>query len=133
MGKGGSCCSSARYWSLPLAQRWYFATSRLSWVGTSPVGTLPRRRHIAEEIEQRGQTPLLAVEFVFRAQASLIVLWALGGDHARRVIERAHERAIVTVLRWLEDEVAETRWSSGRQRAKVPCPGRYDVPSLRQP
>ncbi|MFK0112556.1 MobF family relaxase [Streptomyces sp. NPDC091217] len=74
-----------------------------------------------EEIEQRGQTPLLAVEFVFRAQASLIVLWALGDDHTRQVIERAHERAIATVLRWVEDEVAETRWSSGRQRAKAPA------------
>ncbi|MEK8141577.1 MobF family relaxase [Streptomyces sp. M10(2022)] len=64
--------------------------------------------------------PLFALDFTFRAQASLIVLWALGDDHTRRVIERAHERAIDTALRWLEDEVAETRWSSGRQRAKTP-------------
>ncbi|MCP9213265.1 MobF family relaxase [Streptomyces cucumeris] len=74
-----------------------------------------------EEVEKRKQIPLLAVEFVFRAQASLIVLWALGDDHTRRVIERAHERTIATVLRWLEDEIAETRWSSGRQRAKAPA------------
>ncbi|WP_329391543.1 relaxase domain-containing protein (plasmid) [Streptomyces sp. NBC_01351] len=73
-----------------------------------------------EEIQRRKQTPLLAFDFVFRAQASLIVLWALGDDHTRRVIERAHERAIATVLRWLEEEVAETRWSSGRERAKAP-------------
>ncbi|PIB05107.1 hypothetical protein B1C81_30620 [Streptomyces sp. HG99] len=86
-------------------------TARLATVLGQPI----------EEIEQRGQTPLLAVEFVFRAQASLIVLWALGDDHTRQVIERAHERAIATVLRWLEDEVAETRWSSGRQRAKAPA------------
>lgn len=63
---------------------------------------------------------MIALDFTFRAQASLIVLWALGDDDSRRVIERAHERAITTALRWLEDEVAETRWSSGRQRAKVP-------------
>lgn len=74
-----------------------------------------------EEIEKRKQTPLLALDFVFRPQASLIVLWALGDDHTRRVIERAHERAIATVLRWLEDEIAETRWSSGRKRAKTPA------------
>ncbi len=74
-----------------------------------------------EEIERRKQTPLLAFGFVFRAQASLIVLWALGDDPTRRVIERAHERAVDTVLRWLEDEVAETRWSSGRERAKAPA------------
>lgn len=73
-----------------------------------------------EEIEKRKQIPLLALDLVFRPQASLIVLWALGDDHTRRVIERAHERAIATVLRWLEDEVAEVRWSSGRKRAKAP-------------
>ncbi|MEE1943271.1 MobF family relaxase [Streptomyces sp. TRM 70361] len=74
-----------------------------------------------EEIEARKQTPLLALDFTFRPQASLIVLWVLGNDRTRRVIERAHERAIATALRWLEDEVAETRWSSGRGRAKTPA------------
>jgi conjugative relaxase-like TrwC/TraI family protein len=74
-----------------------------------------------EEIERRKATPLFALDFVFRPQASLIVLWALGDDRTRRVIERAHERAIETVLRWLEDEVAQTRWSSGRKRAKAPA------------
>ncbi|MFD0396200.1 relaxase domain-containing protein [Streptomyces nogalater] len=73
-----------------------------------------------EEIEARKQTPLLALDFTFRPQASLIVLWALGDDQTRRVIERAHERAVARALRWLEDEVAETRWSSGRGRAKTP-------------
>ncbi|MFJ4972707.1 MobF family relaxase [Streptomyces sp. NPDC088755] len=86
-------------------------TARLATVLGQPV----------EEIERRKVTPLVALDFTFRAQASLIVLWALGDDHTRRVIERAHERAIDTALRWLEDEVAETRWSSGRQRAKAPA------------
>ncbi|GAA1149117.1 MobF family relaxase [Streptomyces javensis] len=86
-------------------------TARLKTVLGQPI----------EEIEQRKQTPLLALDFVFRPQASLVVLWALGDDHTRRVIERAHERAITTVLRWLEDEIAETRWSSGRKRAKTPA------------
>ncbi|MGW1902248.1 MobF family relaxase [Streptomyces hirsutus] len=87
------------------------AEARLATVLGQPV----------EEIERRKQTPLSAVDFVLRAQASLVVLWALGDDHTWRVIERAHERAITTVLRWLEDEVAETRWSSGRKRAKAPA------------
>ncbi|WP_234316620.1 MobF family relaxase, partial [Streptomyces sp. NRRL S-15] len=56
---------------------------------------------------------------MFRPQASLVVLWALGDDRTRRVIEQAHERAVATALRWLEDEVAQTRWASGRQRAKA--------------
>lgn len=54
-----------------------------------------------------------------RPQASLIVLWALRGDHTRRVIERAHERAIATVLRWLENEVAATRWAFDRPGPSV--------------
>ncbi|MFH9298884.1 MobF family relaxase [Streptomyces sp. NPDC017520] len=74
-----------------------------------------------EEIEARNQTPLLALDFTFRPQASLTVLWALGDAHTRRVIERAHERAVAQALRWLEDDVAETRWSSGRGRAKTPA------------
>ncbi|MFE3583171.1 MobF family relaxase [Streptomyces vinaceus] len=86
-------------------------TARLATVLGQPI----------EEIERRKATPLLALDFVFRPQASLVVLWALGDDHTRRVIERAHERAIATVLRWLEDEVAQTRWSSGRRRAKAPA------------
>ncbi|POX39434.1 MobF family relaxase [Streptomyces sp. Ru72] len=86
-------------------------TARLATVLGQPI----------EEIEKRNQIPLLALDFTFRPQASLIVLWALGDEKTRRVIERAHERAIATVLRWLEDEVAETRWSSGRKRAKAPA------------
>lgn len=74
-----------------------------------------------EEIEARKQTPLLGMDFTFRPQASLVVLWALGDAATRRVIERAHERAVATALRWLEDEVAETRWASGRGRAKTPA------------
>jgi conjugative relaxase-like TrwC/TraI family protein len=74
-----------------------------------------------EEIEARRQTPLLGMDFTFRPQASLVVLWALGDATVRRVIERAHERAVATALRWLEAEVAESRWASGRGRAKTPA------------
>ncbi|GLF99876.1 MobF family relaxase [Streptomyces yaizuensis] len=54
------------------------------------------------------------------SQASLLVLWVLGDDRARVVIERAHARAVARVLEWLEGEVAEIRWSSGRKRARLP-------------
>lgn len=87
------------------------ATARLATVLGQPI----------EEIEARKQTPLLALDFTFRPQASLIVLWALGDARTRRIIERAHERAIAKALRWLEDEVAQTRWASGRGRAKTPA------------
>ncbi|MFJ1930439.1 MULTISPECIES: MobF family relaxase [unclassified Streptomyces] len=87
------------------------ATARLATALGQPV----------EEIERRKATPLFALDFVFRPQASLIVLWALGDDRTRRLIERAHERAVAATLAWLEDEVAEVRWSSSRQRAKSPA------------
>ncbi|MFJ1835208.1 MobF family relaxase [Streptomyces sp. NPDC088175] len=87
------------------------ATARLTTVLGQPI----------EEVEARKQTPLLALDFTFRPQASLIVLWALGDARTRRIIERAHERATAKALRWLEDEVAETRCSSGRERAKTPA------------
>ncbi|MEU0992146.1 MobF family relaxase [Streptomyces sp. NPDC005953] len=76
--------------------------------------------HPVEDIEKRDLVPLLGLEFVFRPQASLLVLWALGDDRTREVIERAHARAVAKVLEWLADEVAEIRWSSGRKRAKPP-------------
>ncbi|MFF1285799.1 MobF family relaxase [Streptomyces sp. NPDC058299] len=87
------------------------ATARLATVLGQPI----------EETEARKQTPLLALDFTFRPQAPLIVLWALGDKKTRRVIERAYERAIAKALGWLEDEVAETGWSSGRGRAKTPA------------
>ncbi|MBD3934949.1 relaxase domain-containing protein [Streptomyces chumphonensis] len=74
-----------------------------------------------EEIEHRKQTPLLALDFVFRPQASLVVLWALGDEQTRQIIEQAHERAVAATLRWLEDEVTQTRWASGRGRTKAPA------------
>lgn len=77
-------------------------------------------RQQLDEIEQRKAIPLLAFDFTFRAQPSLMVLWVLGDETTRRVIEKAHERAIETALRWLEEEVAEVRWPSGRKRAKPP-------------
>lgn len=73
-----------------------------------------------EEIERKKAIPLLGIDFTFRPQASLTVLWVLGDETVRRVIEEAHEWAIETALRWVEEEVAQVRWSSGRRRAKPP-------------
>lgn len=51
-------------------------TARLATVLGQPI----------EEIEQRKQTPLIALDFVFRPQASLVVLWALGDARTHRVL-----------------------------------------------
>ncbi|MFE2749523.1 relaxase domain-containing protein [Streptomyces scopuliridis] len=52
------------------------------------------------------------VGLVFRPQPTLILLWALGDEETRRVIEAAHERAIAAVLAWIEDNVAVIRFGT---------------------
>ncbi|TDU67054.1 MobF family relaxase [Streptomyces sp. KS 21] len=49
-------------------------------------------------------------DLVFRPQPTIYLLWALGDDETRRVIEAAHERAIERVLEWIEDEAAVIRY-----------------------
>ncbi|MFL4953281.1 MobF family relaxase [Streptomyces sp. MMS24-I31] len=49
-------------------------------------------------------------DLVFRPQPTIYLLWALGDDETRRVIEAAHERAIEKVLEWIEDQVAVIRF-----------------------
>ncbi|MGW7821950.1 MobF family relaxase [Streptomyces puniciscabiei] len=60
----------------------------------------------------RGVT-VTGVDFVFRPQPTIYLLWALGDEETRRVIEAAHERAIERVLEWIEDEVAVIRYGKG--------------------
>ncbi|MFF8983845.1 relaxase domain-containing protein [Streptomyces globisporus] len=48
-------------------------------------------------------------------------MWALGEEETRLVIEAAHERAIVRVLEWIEDEVAVIRYGKdGVYRVRPP-------------
>ncbi|MDJ0384968.1 MobF family relaxase [Streptomyces sp. G-G2] len=49
-------------------------------------------------------------DLVFRPQPTIYLLWALGDDETRQVIEAAHERAIERVLEWIEDEAAVIRY-----------------------
>ncbi|UZK58726.1 relaxase domain-containing protein [Streptomyces drozdowiczii] len=61
------------------------------------------------------------VDFVFRPQPTIYLLWAFGDDETRRVIEAAHERAIERVLEWIEDEVAVIRYGKdGIYRVRPP-------------
>ncbi len=60
-------------------------------------------------------------DFVFRPQPTIYLLWALGDDETRRVIEAAHEYAIERVLAWIEDEVAVIRYGKdGIHRDRPP-------------
>ncbi|WP_433394871.1 MobF family relaxase [Streptomyces sp. CA-146814] len=61
------------------------------------------------------------VDFVFRPQPTIYLLWAFGDEETRRVIEAAHEYAIERVLEWIEDEVAVIRYGKdGIYRVRPP-------------
>ncbi|WP_411152668.1 MobF family relaxase [Streptomyces sp. A30] len=67
------------------------------------------------------QVMVTGVDFVFRPQPTIYLLWALGDEETRRVIEAAHERAIERVLEWIEDEVAVIRYGKdGIYRVRPP-------------
>ncbi|MFI9080936.1 MobF family relaxase [Streptomyces sioyaensis] len=52
------------------------------------------------------------VDLVFRPQPTLYLLWALGDDETRRVVEDVHEFAIAAVLAWIETDVAVIRYGA---------------------
>ncbi|MFF8939131.1 MobF family relaxase [Streptomyces paradoxus] len=67
------------------------------------------------------QVTVTGVDFTFRPQPTIYLLWALGDEETRRVIEAAHERAIERVLQWIEDEVAVIRYGKdGIYRVRPP-------------
>ncbi|MCP9946800.1 relaxase domain-containing protein [Streptomyces somaliensis] len=56
-----------------------------------------------------------------RPQPTIYLLWALGDEETRRVIEAVHEYAIERVLEWIEDEVAVIRYGKdGIYRVRPP-------------
>ncbi|MGP3990887.1 relaxase domain-containing protein [Streptomyces sp. 3N207] len=97
-------------------------TARLATVLGQPV----------EEIEKRKQIPLLALDFVFRPQASLTVLWALGDERTwgHRACARAghRHRAALAGRRSRGDSVVLRP-----EACKGAGFGRRGVPALRQP
>ncbi|MFD3720095.1 MobF family relaxase [Streptomyces sp. NPDC058674] len=72
------------------------------------AGASPKKAFKAGALGRRVM--VTGVDFVFRPQPTIYLLWALGGEETRLVIEAAHERAIARVLEWIEDEVAVIRY-----------------------
>ncbi len=82
-------------------------------------GASPKEAFKAGALGRR--VTVTGVDFVFRPQPTIYLLWALGDEETRRVIEAAHERAIVRVLEWVEDEVAVIRYGKdGVYRVRPP-------------
>ncbi|MEU7553098.1 MobF family relaxase [Streptomyces sp. NPDC044571] len=82
-------------------------------------GDSPKKAFKAGALGRRVM--VTGVDFVFRPQPTIYLLWALGDEETRRVIEAAHERAIERVLEWIEDEVAAIRYGKdGIYRVRPP-------------
>ncbi|MFE9241751.1 MobF family relaxase [Streptomyces sp. NPDC007007] len=82
-------------------------------------GASPAEAYRAGALGRR--VTVTGVDFVFRPQPSIYLLWAFGDEETRLVIEAAHERAIVRVLEWIEDEVAVIRYGTdGNYRVRPP-------------
>ncbi|MHB0895716.1 MobF family relaxase [Streptomyces sundarbansensis] len=82
-------------------------------------GASPAEAYRAGALGRR--VTVTGVDFVFRPQPSIYLLWAFGDEETRLVIEAAHERAIVRVLEWIEDEVAVIRYGKdGIYRVRPP-------------
>ncbi|MEU6935176.1 MobF family relaxase [Streptomyces rubiginosohelvolus] len=83
------------------------------------AGASPQQAFKAVALGRR--VTVTGVDFVFRPQPSIYLLWGFGDEETRRVIEAAHERAIVRVLEWIEDEVAVIRYGTdGTYRVRPP-------------
>ncbi|MEU3434245.1 MobF family relaxase [Streptomyces sp. NPDC006863] len=83
------------------------------------AGASPTEAYRAGALGRR--VTVTGVDFVFRPQTSIYLLWAFGDEETRLVIEAAHERAIVRVLEWIEDEVAVIRYGKdGIYRVRPP-------------
>ncbi|MFH9118388.1 MobF family relaxase [Streptomyces globisporus] len=82
-------------------------------------GDSPKQAFKAGALGRR--VTVTGVDFVFRPQPTIYLLWAFGDEETRRVIEAAHERAIERVLEWIEDEVAVIRYGKdGIYRVRPP-------------
>ncbi|MGW7136651.1 MobF family relaxase [Streptomyces xanthophaeus] len=82
-------------------------------------GESPKKAWMAGALGR--QVTVTGVDFVFRPQPTIYLVWALGDEETRQVIEAAQERAIVRVLEWIEDEVAVIRYGkNGIYRVRPP-------------
>ncbi|MEV5659413.1 MobF family relaxase [Streptomyces sp. NPDC052291] len=83
------------------------------------AGDCPKKAYRAGALGRR--VTVTGVDFVFRPQPTIYLLWAFGDEETRRVIEAAHEYAIERVLEWIEDEVAVIRYGKdGIYRVRPP-------------
>jgi conjugative relaxase-like TrwC/TraI family protein len=82
--------------------------------GDSPQAAA-RRTRLGRLPERPGSSrvSVMAWDLTFRPPPTITLLWALGNDATRVVIEGCHEMAFERVLAWVEDTTAWVRWGAG--------------------
>ncbi|MGW3653539.1 MobF family relaxase [Streptomyces sp. NPDC000878] len=85
------------------------------------AGKTPKAARRAGALGRRVK--VTGADLVFRPQATLQLLWALGDEVTRKAIEAAHERAIAVVLAWIEDNAAVIRYGAGGPHRTRPAHG----------
>lgn len=77
--------------------------------GRSPASKEELGRFITAQEGGRQRNAVAGYDLVFSAPKSVSVLWGLGDDNVRKLVEQAHVQALTETLQWLEQNAAMTR------------------------
>ncbi|MFJ5645873.1 MobF family relaxase [Streptomyces sp. NPDC093223] len=77
--------------------------------GRSPASKEELGRYIKEQEGGKQRNAVAGYDLVFSAPKSVSVLWGLGDESVRRLVEQAHVQALTETLQWLEQNAAMTR------------------------
>ncbi|MFD8387473.1 MobF family relaxase [Streptomyces sp. NPDC059679] len=77
--------------------------------GRSPASKEELGRFIKDQEGGKQRNAVAGYDLVFRAPKSVSVLWALGDEGVRKVVEQAHVQALTETLGWLEQKATMTR------------------------
>ncbi|WP_371666322.1 relaxase domain-containing protein (plasmid) [Streptomyces sp. NBC_01241] len=77
--------------------------------GRSPASKEELGRFIKEQESGKQRNAVAGYDLVFSAPKSVSVLWGLGDDGVRKLVEQAHVQALTETLEWLEQKAAMTR------------------------
>lgn len=77
--------------------------------GRSPASKEELGRFIKEQEGGKQRNAVAGYDLVFSAPKSVSVLWGLGDDGVRKLVEQAHVQALTETLEWLEQKAAMTR------------------------
>ncbi|MFC5643825.1 MobF family relaxase [Kitasatospora cinereorecta] len=80
--------------------------------GRAPEDDAELSRFVARQLRP-ARRPVAAWHAVFRPAKSVSLLWALGGEETREVVEEAHDEAVSVTRLWIEEHALATRSGKG--------------------